>query len=185
MERELFMRLVLCLDPKKAEASGLSAKAVRSMGVGAIGISFVEQRRRMALKRKIIKSMRRYEPGLETFPGFGSHPEFQAKDQFALTFSAEQIKAVAMKIVRGCEYVLANRIIEPPYQVEVYFVHESDIAGQTARVFENLSAKTTHLGPGFVVTRSQPIDEPDIAMYKVIVWGTITIYASIIRSDDL
>ena len=65
-----------------------------------------------------------------------------------------------------------------------YFVHESDIAGQTARVFETLSAKTTHLGPGFVVTRTQAIDQPEIAMYKVLVWGTVTIYASIIRSDD-
>ena len=61
---------------------------------------------------------------------------------------------VATKIVRGSEYALANRIIEDPYEVGIYFVHEKDVEGQTARVFESLSAKTTHLGPGFVVTRA-------------------------------
>jgi len=51
-------------------------------------------------------------------------------------------------------------------------------------VFESRSAKTTHLGPGFIVTRSEARDEPGAAMYKIVVWGAIIIYASIIRSDD-
>jgi hypothetical protein len=66
----------------------------------------------------------------------------------------------------------------------VYFPHESDVADETAHVFESRSAKTTHQSPGFVVTRSEAQDEPGAAMYKIIVWGTIVIYASIIRSDD-
>jgi hypothetical protein len=126
--------------------------------------------------------MRRYEPGLETFPGLGPHLEFPEQAQFALTFPEQQMIEVAKKIVRGCEYVLANRIVEDPYRLEIYFVHENDLLGQTACVFESLSAKTTHLGPGFVVTRSEAHDEPGAAMYKIVVWGTIVIYASIIRS---
>lgn len=98
--------------------------SVRSMGIGAKGISFVEQRRRKALKQKVLRSMRSYKPGLETFAGLGPHPGFPAKSQVALTFPAQQILAVAMKIVRGCEYLLAKRIIEEPYRPEVYFAHE-------------------------------------------------------------
>jgi hypothetical protein len=184
LEKELFVRLALCVDPRKAEVSGLSAKAVRSMGIGAEGISFGERLRRKALKRKVIKSMRRYESGVETFPGLGPHTEFPERKQFALTFSADQIVEVARKIVRGCEYMLANRIVEEPYVLETYFVEESDIAERTARVFESLSAKTTHLGPGFIVTRSEAHNQPGMAMYKIVVWGTIIIYASITRFDD-
>ncbi len=80
--------------------------------------------------------------------------------------------------------MLANRIVEHPYELEIFFVHKSDIEGHTARVFESRSAKTTHLGPGFVVTRSEAHDEPGMAMYRIVVWGTIIIYASIIRFDD-
>lgn len=184
LERELFVRLALCVDPRKAEVSGLSAKAVRSMGVGAEGISFGERVRRKALKRRVIKSMRRYKVGMETFPGLGPHPEFPESEQFALTFSADQIVDVARKIVRGCEYVLADRIVDEPYVLETYFVKESDVADQTAHVFESLSAKTTHLGPGFIITRSEALDQPGMAMYKIVMWGTIIIYASITRSDD-
>jgi hypothetical protein len=183
-ERELFVRLALCVDPRKAEASGLSAKAVRSMGIGAEGITFGERERRKALKRRIIRAMKRHEPGTETFPGLGPHPGFPAHEQMEIGVPENLLVDVAKKIVRGCEYALANRIVEAPYEVGIYFVHEKDVEGQTARVFESRSAKTTHLGPGFVVTRAEAQDEPNAAMYKIVVWGTIVIYASIIRSDD-
>lgn len=81
MERELFIRLGLCLDPNKAEASGLSAKAVRSMGIGAEGISLKESLHRRLLKIKIIRSMRRYEVGTETLPGLGLHVGFPEQKQ--------------------------------------------------------------------------------------------------------
>jgi hypothetical protein len=36
----------------------------------------------------------------------------------------EKLQEVFGKIVRGCEYWLANgRIVEPPYGVAAYFVH--------------------------------------------------------------
>jgi hypothetical protein len=184
IERELFVRLALCVDPRKAEASGLSAKAVRSMGIRAEGITFEERLRRKALKRKILRSMVPYKPGSETFPGLGPHPEFSEPVSVALTLPEEQIRAVAKKIVRGCEYVLANRIVEPPYELEIFFAHKRDVADKTARVFESLGAKTTHLGPGFIVTRAEAHDEPGPALYKIVVWGTIVIYGAILLATD-
>src|SRR5437868_4605227 len=53
MEKELFMRLTLCVDPRKAEASGLSRRALQSMGVKVSGISTDERTHREALKAKI------------------------------------------------------------------------------------------------------------------------------------
>jgi len=34
MEKELFIRLALCVGPVKAEAAGLSRAAVESLGIG-------------------------------------------------------------------------------------------------------------------------------------------------------
>jgi hypothetical protein len=180
LEKELFVRLALCLDPRKAEASGLSAKAIRSMGIGAEGITFGERLRRRALKRRVIRSMQPYKPGTETFPGLGLHSETPEREQWQISFPAALVLQVAQKIVRGCEYKLGERIIDESCTLEVYFAHESDVAEVAARVFEGPSAQTTHLGPGFAVTRSAAHDDPNIVMYRIVVWGAITIYASIL-----
>ena len=44
MEKEVFNRLALCVDPRKAEAAGLSAKAIRSMGIGVEGLNLTRPR---------------------------------------------------------------------------------------------------------------------------------------------
>ena len=93
----------------------------------------------------------------------------------------DQVGEVAKKIVRGCEYSLANeRIVDEPYREEVYFVHEKNVPQDVTQIFEGPSAKTTHLGPGFVVTRAQAQDEPCSVVYKIVLWGTVVIYASIL-----
>lgn len=181
IEKELFVRLAICVDPQKAEASGLSAKALRSMGVNAEGISLGERLKRRALKRKVIRSMKPYKPNMETFPGLGPHAGFAPESQVATTFPADQVEEVAKKIVRGCEYSLANgRIIEEPYRLAVHFVHEDKIPQAVTRIFGGPSAETTHLGPGFVVTRAEAHDEPGSVVYKIVLWGTVVIYASIL-----
>ena len=47
------------------------------------------------------------------------------------------------------------------------------------QIFEGASSKTTHVGPGFIVSRAQAQDEPQSVVYKIVLWGTVTIYASI------
>jgi hypothetical protein len=60
MEKELFVRLALCVDPRKIGAIGLSKRAVCSLGINATGISPEERRHREALKDKIFKEMKPY-----------------------------------------------------------------------------------------------------------------------------
>jgi hypothetical protein len=100
-----------------------------------------------------------------------------------MSFPREMILEVSQKIVRGCEYKLAQRIIDHSCELGVYFAHESDVAAQVAMAFEGPSARTTHLGPGFAVTRSAAHDDPNTVIYKIVVWGAVTIYASILPRD--
>jgi hypothetical protein len=179
-ERELFIRLALCVDPRKAEALGLSAKAMRSMGIGAEGLSPEEAAARRALKLKIIASTEPYKAGTETFPGMGPHPGFPEEKQLQIGIPERMLRGVAEKVVRGCEYVLGNRIIEKPYDLGIYFVHAHQVPDLVLRTFEGPSAKTTHLGPGFRVTRAAAHDEPNTVVYKIVVWGTIVFYASVL-----
>jgi len=183
-EKELFIRLAMCVDPRKAEAAGLSAKAMRSMGIGAEGLSVKERWHRRALKLKVMASMWRYEPGTPTFPGFGLHRGFPTDEQIAINIPSNLLQEVAKKIVRGCEYRLASRVIEEPYVVKVYFVHSENVPELVVRAFQTAGAQTTQLGPGFRVTRVTAHDEPNSAIYKIIIWKTLVIYASILPDRE-
>jgi hypothetical protein len=185
MEKEVFNRLALCVDPRKAEAAGLSAKAVRSMGIGAERLSSEEAEHRRAQKLKIISATGPYKAGSETLPGLEPHPGFREDELLQIDIPADLLREVAKKMVRGCEYVLAGRIVEKPYDVGIYFVHEHDVPDLLVRAFGGPSANTTDLGPGFSVTRAAAHDEPDAVMYKIIVWGTLVIYAAILPEKDL
>jgi hypothetical protein len=185
MEKEVFNRLALCVDPRKTEVAGLSAKAMRSLGIGAEDLSPEEAEHRRAQKLKIVGATRPYKAGTETLPGLGPHPGFPEDQLLQIDIPADQLREVAKKMVRGCEFVLANRIIEKPYDVGIYFVHEHNVPDILVRAFEGPSANTTHLGPGFSVTRAAAHDEPDAVMYKIIVWGTLVIYAAILPESDL
>ncbi len=184
-EKEVFSRLVLCVDPRLAEAAGLSAKAMRSMGIGAEGLSPEEAKHRRAQKLKIIGATRPYQAGTATLPGLGPHPGFRDEELIQIEIPADPLREVAKKMVRGCEYVLAGRIVEKPYDVGIYFVHEHEVPDQLVRAFQGPSANTTHLGPGFSVIRAAAHDEPNAVTYKIIVWGTLVIYAVILPEFDL
>jgi hypothetical protein len=178
MEKELFIRAAICVGPIRAEAAGLSKKAVESLGVGVSGLGAKEKAHRQALKAKILKEMRPYKPGTETFPGLGPHSGFPENQQFEIPISETVIKEVAAKIVRGCEYVLGGeRLIEEPYELSIYFAHEHKIQ-DVLRIFNRFGS--VQLGPGFAVRRAAAHDDPKSVLYKIDIWGTWTIYASII-----
>jgi len=90
------------------------------------------------------------------------------------------IREVSEKIVRGCEYFLGNgRIIEEPHSLSIHFAEDKNVS-EVINLFERFKHEAVHLGPGFQVTRIPAHDEPDSVMYKVDMWGTWTIYASIL-----
>ncbi len=112
-------------------------------------------------------------------PGFGPHPGFPAGEQLVLNIPEEVLKSVSEKIVRGCEYRLnGGAYIEQPLHVKIYFVHDRGAEDLTA-FLERLPATT--LGPGFEVRRGQapPEEGEHIVLYRITIWGTLKIYASI------
>ena len=184
MEKDLFIRAAICVGPVKAEAAGLSRSAVESMGVGVPGLSREEQAHRQTLKAKILQEMKPYVPGTPHLPGLGPHDGFPEDQQYQIPISEALLKGVAAKIVRGCEYKLGGeRLVEEPYILGIYFAEEANI-GDVLGIFDHF-ATPVHLGPGFQVKRVVPYDDPKTVLYKVDIWGTWTIYASIIPPETL
>jgi|SRR5579859_2248402 len=183
MEKELFIRAAMCVGPLKAEAAGLSRKAVESLGVGVSGLSPEEKKHREALKKKIVGELEPYVAGTPTFPGLGLHKGFSPHQQYMVKIPEVLLKEVAGKIVRGCEYVLGNqRLTEDPAHLRIYFAEENSIQ-DVLRVFDKFGA-ATHLGPGFRVTRAVAHDDHRLVMYKIDIWGTWSIFAVIGPPDN-
>lgn len=184
MEKEVFVRLALCIDPRKAAAAGISKKALRSFGVGAdAALDEEEKRKRKALMAKVFKDAKPYSRDVEPhlLPGIGPHPELPAEQQLQISLPAAELIEVGEKIGRGCEYWLNNgRIVEPPYEIEVFFVHEGDVP-DVLRIFANFGP--IYRGPGFQVRRTVTPDDPLTALYQMVIWGTLTAYASIMTPE--
>jgi hypothetical protein len=113
-------------------------------------------------------------------PGLG---EWQTPDrQFVLTFTDEDIRREAEKMVRGSEYQIAKRYVEPPYTVQVHFVHEGDVPDGIWKIVEKF-AVSYEIGPVFRVKRATTHDEPLVVFYRIDFWGHVVVYAFIDQEE--
>ena len=73
--------------------------------------------------RKLLNGTRPYSADLQPhiIPGLGPHAEAPVSSQIQIMIPAENVHAVVKKIVRGCEYWLADgRIVEFPHEIEIF-----------------------------------------------------------------
>jgi hypothetical protein len=164
IEKEVFVRLGLCVNPQKVAATGISKRVIRSFGIHAEGLDEDEARIRHLL------------------PGIGLHPEAPAGQQLQIDIPADKLYAVSRKIVRGCEYWFSGgRIIDPPYQLDIHFAHDADVP-DVVKIFSGFDA--THFGPGFRVRRRSVHDDPLSAFYDAVIWDSLRFYATILPADQ-
>lgn len=134
IEKELFVYFALCLDPQKAEASGLAKRALRSFGVDVSGISDEERIHRQALRDRIPREMKPYTPDIDphVIPGLEFRPELRTEAQKQVGIPADKLHKVLRKIVRGSEYWLAQgRIIDPTWEITVHLMRPADTTTDT------------------------------------------------------
>jgi hypothetical protein len=173
------LRMGLCIDPAKEEALGIADKAKRSMGVGVTGLPEKEAGYRERQKKKIIAGFKEYDPHLAAhiLPGFGPHEGFDPREQLAVLVQASVLEDVVRKITRGCEYVFAERYIEEPYALEIWFPNPQGIEGAEA-VLAGGTEDT--LGLGLTIKRRVPHEDPLTVFYGFHIWGTLKVYATIL-----
>jgi hypothetical protein len=180
IEKEVFVRLGLCVNPQKVAATGISKRVVRSFGIGAEGLDEDEKRIRAALKAEVMRDAKPFSEKVlpHVLPGTGPHPEVPIEQQLQINIPGDKLHQVARKIVRGCEYWFSNgRIVEPPHEIEIFFAHEKDIP-DVIRIFSAFNS--FHFGPGFRVRRGNAHDEPLSALYEVVIWDSVIFYASLL-----
>jgi len=186
IEKVLLNRITLCLDLTKPELMALYQKVRKGL---ALNLSEQERKQidpeelkvREAEKKKVLgefKPLDELSPKEQKslFPGLG--PWETSAPQLSLPIKQADIVREAEKMVRGCEWKIAKRLVEPPYSVQVYLVHEQDVPDgiwQTVQKF----AKTYSIGSYFRVQRAVVHDDPLVVFYRIEFWGSIRVYAFI------
>jgi hypothetical protein len=184
IEKELFVYLALCLDPRKAEASGLAKRALRSFGVDVTGISQEERRHRETLRDKVLQEMRPYTPDIQPheIPGLDFRTEFPVELQKQLRIPADKLHKVLTKIVRGSEYWLGHgRIIDPTWEITIHLMRPADVPQDVSKLFTSLGS--VHLGPGLQMRRAAANDGSNALFYKLTLWGSLTYYSAILPPE--
>jgi hypothetical protein len=181
LEKELLVYLVYCIDPRKPAAQGLYERARRTLGIGVEDLSDEEKQHRDMMRRKLMNEAQPYSAEIEPhiLPGLGPHPEAPANSQMQVRIKAESINEVVKKIVRGCEYWLAGgRIIEPPYEINVFY--PTSTPADVNNLMAAFAFGPVHLGPGLKIRRGAAHDDPLSVIYELVIWDTLTVYASIL-----
>lgn len=85
LEKDLLVRMVLCLDPKSPAASGLDKKVFRSLGIDVIGLPDGERACREQLRAKVrseFMSDTSKLPAASRIPGLGPAADEPRVPQF-------------------------------------------------------------------------------------------------------
>jgi hypothetical protein len=178
-EGYLLERLGLCIGPQKAAAAGIAARALRAAGIGIESeLPPKEKAIRAKLRTKLRQETVSYSRAAGqrgVLPGFGPHSEFPVESQVALSVDTKALKDVCLKVVRGLEFHVGGRYVEPPYKLDVFFLDEA-AARQLATRF---GPSILHLGPGFHVQRASAQDDPCHVLYRIKIWDTLKVHGII------
>jgi hypothetical protein len=184
-EKQILIRVALCINPTKPEALGMVKRAYRTLGIGVTDVDADEMKIRKALKDEVFKDAQIYSgnPKDNIVPGLGPHPEVPHDQQYEIGIPADDLINVVKKIVRGFEYWLGNgRIIEPPLEIEVFTLHEEDIPPAFTALLG--STEKAELGPGVRVRRGAAGDGSGAVLYEIVIWDTMKFLCSILPPEN-
>lgn len=180
-ERSLLIPFGLAIGPSDPAGSGLSAKALRTLGVGTPELSDSEAKARKRQRARVASEMKLVTEEVlgSVLPGLGPHAWFPRDSQFTLPVDRAALTAVIEKMVKGCEYKIAHRYVEPPYRIQVNFPKPPH--GDNARATHaGLLRESGSLGPGFYYERYVWSDQ---VMFFFDFWQRLAVIAFVYGPD--
>lgn len=178
IEDDLMCQIGLCLDPDDSAGKGIAEKALRSIDPKSAK-NEKDQRARAARKTKLYQTMMVYKdvPKTGVLPNFGSSTQLK-NGYLTVKVSSTDLKDYGEKIARGLKYVLQDKqYISPEYKIETFFCKDEDVKDVLDKFGK--SGTTIRRGPGFKVTRVIPVDNPDVSISIVEIWGRLKLFVTV------
>lgn len=184
IEAELLKRFGLCIDPNELRSLGIADKALRALKPSCAKKQKDKRCRRKDLAR-ILDSVIPNEkiPMESVLPNFGGWPGLQPEERIAITVSADQIDLFCEKLVRGLTYLKYSKYIEDNLEIDVFHVHEKNIPELAKEI--HCFGQKHECGPGIKICSAFARDNSLSALFEIVIWGKLKMFASILPNKEL
>jgi hypothetical protein len=181
LESDFLVRVALCLDPHDPASSSVVETALRSMRASA-GRDPRDALLRAARGRKIIGETLQGAaiPDHGVFPGMEEKWGRPIEEQVAILIPAESFRRIAEKIVRGIFFIQERKVIESPYEIDFFALHEN--AAEPMKQVLNKFGTTYAQEPGIVVRRAVAPEDNISSLFDIEFWRQMKLYATITKT---
>lgn len=176
IEKELLIKMGLCIAPNTNEAQGIADKALRSLKP-ELGKGERDKSHRAKARQKVIRHMMKFQDKIASgvLPNFGPHES--SEEPIAVLIPAEYVERFSRKLVRGFTYIIDGEYIEEDYEIDVFFVQD-EAANEIMQLIDKHGI-TYNQGPGLIVKRAVAADDSKSAMWAISIWDKLKIYATV------
>jgi len=180
IENELLLKFGMCVPPFAPSSLGVAQKAMRSVDPHSAKNSHDAEHRKKRRERLLKETINPATVPLSSiFPGFGFHAGQDPTQETAITVVEADLKAIAVKVIRGTTWVIDEKYIEPDYEIKIYFVRDPKFS----QFYEPLVkfGNTYSLGTGLTVKRAVADADRMSSLYYVEIWQQVFMYGSVTR----
>jgi len=175
IERDLLLKLGLCLDSKEVASAGISERALRSIDP-KFAKDERDRRARASLRAKALSETIQVDPASAgSLPGFGGHGA--GAKRMAVVVPKNDLVKFGEKVVRGTVFLDTGRVVGSQYDLQIYFPNEGDMKG-LADSFSQGSAKRSR-GPGVLIESGVLAEDRVQGLYRVTIWGKFVLWGSV------
>ena len=173
LEDDLKWRFGLCVDPVRAQASGIAETVLRSMDPAAAR-NQRDAASRQARRDKVLREVLPAEPGDErhVLPGF------ENPSNLKLYVAKRDLERVCEKVGRGLTYLHDGLLIGPEYDFEFFF---DPTQGAKLDPLLDRFGRREERGPGILAVRAAPPEERTASVFYFEIWGTFRAWGAVRR----
>jgi hypothetical protein len=181
-ERDLMIRLGLCLEPEDEESKGIAQKALRA--IDPLKAKNNKDRKARLNKRKQLLNQVMVNdniPEESIFPNFGRERYPDAEERIAVPFSQKKLFRMAEKIVRGILFIEESVLVGKDFEVSTFVLTDEGAAPfvEIAKKF----GKQHSRGPGINVIQATVPEDNVSSVFVIEIWGRLKLYSVVQRAD--
>ncbi len=182
LERTLFQRLALGVEPWVVGGEGIGERALRSFDP-SVAKSPKDRAHRTAAQgrmRRRMKNVADVKPFAAVLPNIGTIHEAGDLGYTVDSIELEELERLVEKFVRGMSYVWTGRVTPRTYVV--HFIDPSKFSRAPDYLVKSL-AEERDRGPCFRVVRHGTNDDEFAAFFRFFLWGKYEFWGALVRGD--
>jgi hypothetical protein len=173
LERDLLVRLRLCVPPEPAATAGIVEKVLRSLDPKSAS-NEKDRKARAADRARILRELvpLKGAPEQGVFPGLGVRAEHVQAEYAGVLIPSASLERLGEKLVRGVTYLHYQKMLGPEYHIRDYVVDDNNVKELRAVLQER--GRLFDRGPGVSIYRCEWDADPLTAIYRIVIWGQIS-----------